>query len=319
MVCSPLIQMPSPLLGRVPAAMGLLLPPGRSATVNHKSSGSNHGSKHCVLASDRGPNMPSDMTSDLPLTIPAIVERGRRPRSARPRDSSTATSASPSPRWPTQADRAARALVASGVEPGDRVAIWAPNSADWVDRRARHLPGRRRGRHHQHPVQGQPRRPTCCAPPRPASCSPSPTSSTPTTSRLLRERDDMPERARRSSPWPGPTGPARPSWDDLLARGDDVDPGGRPRPGPTPSATDDLSDIIFTSGTTGAPKGAMLEPRRLGPGLRRLGRRRRAPRGRPLPDRQPVLPHVRAEGRHPRLPHHAAPRSSPTRCSTCPR
>ena len=28
--------------------------------------------------------------------------------------------------------RAARALVASGVEPGDRVAVWAPNSREWI-------------------------------------------------------------------------------------------------------------------------------------------------------------------------------------------
>jgi acyl-CoA synthetase (AMP-forming)/AMP-acid ligase II len=30
------------------------------------------------------------------------------------------------------ADHVARALVASGLEPGDRVGIWAPNSGDWV-------------------------------------------------------------------------------------------------------------------------------------------------------------------------------------------
>src|SRR5262245_45473497 len=29
-------------------------------------------------------------------------------------------------------DEAARAFVASGVEPGDRVAIWAPNIGEWV-------------------------------------------------------------------------------------------------------------------------------------------------------------------------------------------
>src|SRR3954451_13144592 len=29
-------------------------------------------------------------------------------------------------------DRLARALVAGGLEPGDRVGIWAPNCAEWV-------------------------------------------------------------------------------------------------------------------------------------------------------------------------------------------
>src|SRR4051812_25800758 len=32
----------------------------------------------------------------------------------------------------TQVDRAARALVAAGLQPGDRVGIWAPNCAEWV-------------------------------------------------------------------------------------------------------------------------------------------------------------------------------------------
>lgn len=31
-----------------------------------------------------------------------------------------------------QAGRVARALIAAGIEPGDRVALWAPNSARWV-------------------------------------------------------------------------------------------------------------------------------------------------------------------------------------------
>jgi acyl-CoA synthetase (AMP-forming)/AMP-acid ligase II len=29
-------------------------------------------------------------------------------------------------------DEVGRAVVATGIEPGDRVAIWAPNSAAWV-------------------------------------------------------------------------------------------------------------------------------------------------------------------------------------------
>ena len=32
----------------------------------------------------------------------------------------------------TQARNAARALMAAGIEPGDRVAIWAPNSPEWI-------------------------------------------------------------------------------------------------------------------------------------------------------------------------------------------
>ena len=64
---------------------------------------------------------------------------------------------------------------------------------------------------------------------------------------------------------------------------------------------DDPSDIMFTSGTTGAPEGGRADPRPHPRDRHRLGRDDRPPRRRPLPDDQPVLPHVRAEGRHPRL------------------
>ena len=63
-------------------------------------------------------------------TIPAMV-------AARPTASATRTRSSTATLRSTYAElvdrlRSARALVASGIEPGDRVAIWAPNSAEWI-------------------------------------------------------------------------------------------------------------------------------------------------------------------------------------------
>ena len=72
----------------------------------------------------------------------------------------------------------------------------------------------------------------------------------------------------------------------------------------------DLSDLVFTSGTTGHPKGAMTTHGADPADVRHLGRGRRPAAGRPLPDRQPVLPHLRLQGGHPGLPdgrgHHGA-------------
>ena len=50
--------------------------------------------------------------------------------------------------------------------------------------------------------------------------------------------------------------------------------------------------------------------------LRRVVDRRRAARRRSLPHRQPVLPHVRTEGRHPREPRQRVDDRARTRCST---
>ena len=94
------------------------------------------------------------------------------------------------------------------------------------------------------------------------------------------------------------------SWDDVPRRGRGRRPGRDRRVAKLRVTGDTVSDIIFTSGTTGRPKGAMLTH---GASVAAydawttvVGLRAR----RPLPDRQPVLPHVRLEGRDPRVPHH---------------
>jgi acyl-CoA synthetase (AMP-forming)/AMP-acid ligase II len=154
-----------------------------------------------------------------------------------------------------EARRAAAAYVAAGVAPGDRVAIWAPNVWEWIPAalgihlaggvlvplntrykgvEAAYILGRSgarvlvtmaeflgtdyRGMLHRAVDVGQ---------------------ELPRLNAVVTLRTD------------GPGG-----WDAFLATGDDVDPAvvdGRAQAlGP-----DDLSDILFTSGTTGNPKGVM--------------------------------------------------------------
>jgi acyl-CoA synthetase (AMP-forming)/AMP-acid ligase II len=71
------------------------------------------------------------MTADIPPTVPAAVRRAaaRWPGQEAIVDGTTRLT------WEGLADRmteAARAFIASGVAPGDRVALWAPNSLDWI-------------------------------------------------------------------------------------------------------------------------------------------------------------------------------------------
>jgi HIP---CoA ligase len=72
------------------------------------------------------------MTDDqLPSTIPGLVARAAAlfaEREALVDERERLTFA----QLGAQAERAGRALVASGIAPGDRVAIWAPNCTEWV-------------------------------------------------------------------------------------------------------------------------------------------------------------------------------------------
>jgi acyl-CoA synthetase (AMP-forming)/AMP-acid ligase II len=152
-------------------------------------------------------------------------------------------------------DEAARAYVAHGLEPGDRVAIWAPNSAGWVIAAL----GAYRAGAVVTTVNTRFKGPEAAHVIRTAGA------------RLLvtvtdfLDTDYVALLARAGSPdcidltvvLRGPVPEGCVGWDDFLARAADVDPAlvsARARA----VAPDDVATVIFTSGTTGAPKGAML-------------------------------------------------------------
>jgi acyl-CoA synthetase (AMP-forming)/AMP-acid ligase II len=147
--------------------------------------------------------------------------------------------------------RVARALAASGVKPGDRVGLWSPNSARWIaasfgvyaagavlvpvntrfkGMEAAHVLGRSGATHL-------------------LACTDAVGTD---LLALLHDAGDLPA-LRERVVVEGPMCSGAVAWDDFLDRG-----AASGNPVLPAVGADDLADIIFTSGTTGAPKGAML-------------------------------------------------------------
>ena len=152
-------------------------------------------------------------------------------------------------------DEAARAYVASGVAPGDRVAVWAPNMADWaVAALGAFRAGavvvtvntRFKGNEAAHVIRTAGARMLVTV-----------TDFLDTDYVALLRTAGAPACLDETVVLAGPVPDGAVGWHDFLARGAAV---GADETAARAAAIrpDDISTIIFTSGTTGAPKGAML-------------------------------------------------------------
>ncbi len=161
--------------------------------------------------------------------------------------------------------RAAAACIASGVEPGDRVAVWAPNTLDWIvsslgavsagavlvplntrfkGSEAAYVLGRSRAKLLF--ITGTFLGTSYVASLRRATAEgegSGPLPALPHLEQVVVLSDDAPEDFR--------------TWKDFLAGGDAV-PAAEVEARGAGIDPDSASDLVFTSGTTGRPKGAVI-------------------------------------------------------------
>jgi HIP---CoA ligase len=196
------------------------------------------------------------MHADIPATIPRVLARaaslfGDAPAIIEDHRQLTFRELA------AAADGATAAFMAAGIRPGERVAIWAPNSSEWVIAALGALGSgailvplntRLKGKEAAFILRRSGARVLV------------------TVDEFLGTRypqliagEDLPQLAGLvvlSGAAPGDAKPRAQSWQEFLARGSSITPAAV-RAAQEQVAPEDVADILFTSGTTGEPKGVL--------------------------------------------------------------